>query len=309
MSLASQLGYSENDRLLIINGDDFGLSPSFNEGIQQLLVEESISSATLMMPCAYARAAAKWSAEHPQYDVGIHFTFTSEWDNYKWGPVTRHSDVSSLVTDEGYFHQNCKGFEQSATPSQVSLELHEQIELAITLGMKPTHADNHMGSLYGLETGVHFLVEAIDLCAHYGLPFRIPRYVNEHQQELVPLALLPQLKAIAQFADSKGVIIPDYLIGLPFEQQPNETTDTFFEQLKEYLTKLNAGVSELVVHPSKPTDELQYFHREVTKRVIEWEALRRPEFKSFLEQENIKLIHWKELQQLQRGKTNKSFPF
>src|SRR5690606_3500049 len=110
MNLATQLRNSEQDRLLIINCEDYGLSPSFNEGIEQLLQAKFVSSATLMLPCAYARAAAIWSANHPQVDIGIHFTFTSEWDTYKWGPVTRHADVSTLVSNEGYFFSDCASF-------------------------------------------------------------------------------------------------------------------------------------------------------------------------------------------------------
>jgi len=309
LTLAQQLGYSEQDRLLIINGDDYGLSPSFNEGIQELLEADAISSATVMMPCAFARAAASWSAKHPHYDVGVHFTFTSEWDAYKWAPVTRNADVSSLVTSEGYFHSDCLGFEQSAAPSQVALELNHQVEMALHLGMKPTHADCHMGSLYGLSTGKHFLLEALDVCAHYGLPFRLPRYVNEAQQEVVPAVFAPQLGALAQLADQKGVVIVDYLIGLPFEAQENENTDSFLQELKEYLKKLKPGVSELIVHPSRPSAELQTFHRHASKRVMEWEALRKPEIKQFLQEQHIKLIHWRDLQQLQRSNSRRSFPF
>ncbi|MCM3631762.1 MULTISPECIES: polysaccharide deacetylase family protein [Paenibacillus] len=309
LTLAQQLGYTEQDRLLIINGDDFGLSASFNAGIQELLEAGAISSATVMMPCAFARAAAAWSAKHLQYDVGVHFTFTSEWEAYKWAPVTRNADVSSLVTSEGYFHSDCLGFEQSAAPSQVALELYHQIEMALHLGMKPTHADSHMGSLYGLATGKHFLLEALDVCAHYGLPFRLPRFVNEAQQEVVPAQLAPQLAALAQLADQKGVVIVDYLIGLPFESRGNETTDSFLQELMDYLKKLKPGVSELIVHPSKPAAELQSFHGQASKRVIEWEALSKPDVKQFLQEQNIKLIHWRELQQLQRNQSRRSYPF
>ena len=46
MSLAEALGYQKEDRLLIINADDFGLSYSVNQAVKQLLVQRKISSAT-----------------------------------------------------------------------------------------------------------------------------------------------------------------------------------------------------------------------------------------------------------------------
>lgn len=309
MSLAEALGYSKEDRLLIINGDDYGLNYSVNAAVQQLLVNGSISSTTLMMPCAWAREAALWSASNPQYDVGVHFTFTSEWENYKWGPVTRHSDVSSLVTTEGYFHNNCKHFEQGASPSQVSLELSSQVEMALNLGVKPTHADSHMGSLYGLETGRHFLFETLDVCAYYGLPFRLPRYVNPLQQHVVSQQYKDSIKMLADVADQKGVIIVDYLVGLPFELEKDETVDSFTHSIKEFVTHLQPGVTELIIHPSKPSLELDSFHREPQKRVIEWEAMLQPELHQYLQEQHIKLIHWHELQELQRSSSKRSYPF
>ncbi|HIW34354.1 MAG TPA: polysaccharide deacetylase family protein [Candidatus Paenibacillus intestinavium] len=309
MSLAESLGYSKEDRLLIINGDDYGLNYSVNAAVQQLLVNGSISSATLMMPCAWAREAALWSAAHPQYDVGVHFTFTSEWDNYKWGPVTRHSDVSSLVTNEGYFHNNCKHFEQSASPSQVSLELSSQVEMAINLGVKPTHADSHMGSLYGLETGRHFLLETLDVCAYYGLPFRLPRYVNPLQQHVVSQQYIDSINMLANVADQKGVIVLDYLVGLPFELGQDETTDSFADSLKEFVTQLEPGVTELIIHPSKPSLELDMFHLQPQKRVIEWEAMQQADWQQHLQEHQIKLIYWHQLQELQRSSTLRSYPF
>lgn len=309
MSLAEALGYSKEDKLLIINGDDYGLNYSSNQGIQSLLQGNFISSTTLMLPCAWAREGALWSKANPQYDVGIHFTFTSEWNQYKWGPVSRHGDVTSLVTNEGYFHDNCLSFEQSASPSQVSLELNAQVEMALALGVKPTHADSHMGSLYGLETGKHFLLEALDVCAYHGLPFRLPRFVNPLQQDLVTEQYVDRMNYLCSVADQKGVVIIDYLVGLPFELQPNETVESFTEQFKSFVTKLAPGVTELIIHPSQSSIELQTFHREPAKRVVEFEAFQQPHLHQYVKEQGVQLIHWRQLQQLQRSNSGKQYPF
>lgn len=309
MSLVEALGYSKDDKLLIINGDDYGLNYSVNQGIQTLLQGNYISSTTLMLTCAWARDGALWSKDHPQYDVGVHFTFTSEWDKYKWGPVSRDGDVTSLVTNEGYFHNNSLSFEQSASPSQVSLELNAQVEMALALGVKPTHADSHMGSLYGLETGRHFLLETLDVCAYYGLPFRLPRFVNPLQQDIVTDQYIDMMNELCRVADQKGVVILDYLVGLPFELQENETVESFTEQFKALITQLAPGVTELIIHPSQSSTELETFHREPAKRVIEFEALQQPELHQYMKEQDVQLIHWRQLQQLQRNKSGKQYPF
>ncbi|MBH5317733.1 polysaccharide deacetylase family protein [Paenibacillus sp. GSMTC-2017] len=306
MNLATALGYKEEDRLLIVNADDFGLNYSVNAAAKQLLKEEAISSATLMMPCAWARDGALWSAENPQYDVGIHFTFTSEWGPYSWGPVTSSADVSTLITEEGYFYKDSLGFEQHATSEHVTIELINQLEKALKLGMTPTHADNHMGSLYGLRTGKHFMVEVLDVCASYGLPFRLPRYLTMENGQIAPPEMKEQAAAIAALADSKGVVIIDYLVGLPFQLQEEETYDSFKTNMIELLSNLKPGVTELIIHPSLLTEELKSFHLEPEKRNMEYNIFRDPEIIQTLQGAGIKLIRWSELQKLQKERNHKS---
>lgn len=306
MSLAQELGYGADDRLLLINADDYGLCYSANVATQQLLTEGTISSATIMMPCGWAREAALWSAKHPQYDVGVHLTFTSEWDAYSWGPVTNNRDVSSLTTAEGYLHPNTRSFEENAEAEHVKAEIMNQIEKAMSLGMSPTHADNHMGSLYGLQTGKHFMVEVLDACAAYGLPFRLPRYVQVESGGVAPPEMEAQARAIAALADSKGVVILDYLLGLPFTLQEGESFDSFKADMQQLLASLKPGVSEIIIHPSLVTEELAAFHREPVKRGMEYEIFRDADIRKTMDEQGIKLIRWNELQQLQRSRANSS---
>ncbi|MGO4538981.1 polysaccharide deacetylase family protein [Paenibacillus sp. 2TAB19] len=300
MNLAKALGYKEEDRLLIVNGDDFGSCHSVNVGIQQLLEEGAISSATLMLPCAWAREAALWSASHPELNVGIHFTFTSEWDAYRWGPVNRNGDSSSLVTNEGYFPPDCKTFEQQADEEQVRAELIAQVEMALQLGVKPTHADNHMGSLYGLTTGRNFLPIVFDVCAAYGLPFRLPRYLLQEDGQVAPPEMAEQAKQLADYAASKGVVVLDYLLGLPFQLQEGETYESFKANMIGLLRGLRPGVSEVIIHPSVVTDELRAYHFQAEKRGMELELFRDPDILRTLETEGIKMIRWSQLQELQQ---------
>lgn len=301
MSLAQELGYQSDDRLLLINADDYGLCHSVNTAVQQLLTEGAISSATIMMPCGWAREAAAWSAAHPQHDVGVHLTFTSEWEAYGWGPVTNNGDVSSLTTAEGYFYPDTRSFELHAESAHVKQELVNQIERAIKLGMNPSHADNHMGSLYGLQTGKHFMAEVLDVCAAYGLPFRLPRYVQV-DSGVAPQEMEEQARAVAAMADAKGVVILDYLLGLPFPLQNGESYESFKTDMKSLLASLKPGVSELIIHPSNVSDELNAFHREPVKRGMEYEIFRDADVRQWIDEQGIKLIRWSDLQRLQRSR-------
>ncbi|MBD3918987.1 polysaccharide deacetylase family protein [Paenibacillus sp. PR3] len=299
MSTARSLGYSDQDRLVILNADDFGLCHSTNETITKLLKDGAVSSATLMMPCGWAREAALWSARNAELDVGVHWTLTSEWDAYKWGPVCRTGLTDSLVTDEGYFPKDTKTFERQADPSQVKAELIAQVEMALKLGVKPTHADNHMGSLYGLATGRDFLTPVFEVCAAYGLPFRLPRHLLTETGQMAPPELASIAKQRAEEAESYGVIVLDYLLGLPFAMQPEETYESYRDQFVHMLINLKPGVSEIVLHPMELTEELDAFHTQSVKRGWELQLLHDPLVLKTIEEQKLIRIGWRELQQLQ----------
>lgn len=301
MNIAASLGYGSQERLLIINADDYGLCQSTNKGIQQLLSEHAVSSATIMMPCKSSREAALWSASHPEYDVGIHFTFTSEWDAYRWGPVLKGSETQSLITGEGYFPRDCRTFELQADSQQVKKEMIAQIEEALQLGMTPTHADNHMGSLYGLETGKNFLKEVFEVCAAYGLPFRMPRKAAAANGQMIPPELEEQARQLGLLAHAMGVVVLDYLLGLPFPLKPGDTYETVKADLKQQLKQLQPGVTELLFHPSLVTDELLAFHGQPEKRGMEFQLFRDPEIQQTLKTEGIRVIRWRDLQNLQQS--------
>ncbi|WP_309568570.1 polysaccharide deacetylase family protein [Paenibacillus sp. sptzw28] len=300
LNAAELLGYGPSDRLLIVNADDFGLCHSTNMGIQKLLLDGVVSSATLMMPCSWAREAALWSARHTHLDIGVHFTLTSEWDLMKWGPVYRKGPIDSLVTQEGYFPKDVKTLERQADPEQVRQELIAQIEMALKLGVDLSHADNHMGSLYGLATGRHFLDVVFDICAKYGLPFRLPRTLLLENGQVAPQELAEQALELADLANAKGVIVLDYLLGLPFRSEPGETFDTFKAQMIALLQNLHPGISEIIIHPSLVTDELCAFHETPLKRGMEMDLFRDPDVQEALRLEGIIPVRWRQLRDLQR---------
>lgn len=297
--MLKQLGYRHDDRLLIINADDFGMCHAANLAIQQLLIEGTVSSATIMMPCGWSREAALWSAAHPHLDVGIHLTLTSEWEPYKWGPVTRDGNISSLVTKEGHFPQDVLTFEQQADPKHVKLELINQIEMALASGLEPTHLDNHMGSLYGLATGKHFLDIVFELCVRYRLPFRLPRRIPLDMKGSPALEAV--LQQVSAQADALGIIILDDLVGLPFRAEPDESYDSYKQQMIALLRNLKPGISELILHPALANDELKAIHPHHAKREWEFFIFRDPDIQQLLADEGIQQIGWRDLCELQRS--------
>ena len=76
-SVAERLGYDADARLLIVNCDDLGVSHAANVGVYESLRTGLATSATLMVPCPWAREAA---AHYRGEDVGVHLTLNAEYD-------------------------------------------------------------------------------------------------------------------------------------------------------------------------------------------------------------------------------------
>jgi predicted glycoside hydrolase/deacetylase ChbG (UPF0249 family) len=107
----------------------------------------------VMVPCPWFNEAAKMLRENPGYDVGVHLTLTSEWESYKWGPLTQSA---SLVDAQGNFYPmtsqrpdfppNTGFLDCGWKIDEVEKELRAQIELAKKTIPQVSHLSSHMGT-------------------------------------------------------------------------------------------------------------------------------------------------------------------
>jgi len=68
----------------------------------------SFNSASVMMLTPWVLEVAEYAKAPPKtHDFGLHLVLTSEWKNYRWGPVSSSDKVPSLLGDHGYFLADC----------------------------------------------------------------------------------------------------------------------------------------------------------------------------------------------------------
>ncbi len=300
MNTAQRLGYGKEERLLIVNADDFGLCRSVNETVTAMLSDKAICSTTIMMNCAWsADAAGLLLATTPNADVGVHWTLTSEWPSYKWGALCRTRSTVTLAAQDGWFPETIAEVERRADPEEVRQELIAQTKAAIQGGLTLSHADNHMGSLYGFHSGKDLLPIAFDVCARYGLPFRLPRRLMPVGGRSIPTELNDRAKIRVRQADDRGIVLPDYVLGPEYRLNPGESYESVKAEGVSLIRQLQPGVTEWIAHPAHVTDELRSFHGHPDKRGMEVAFWKDEEVRTILAQEQIRLIGWKELQKLQ----------
>lgn len=163
---------------LVVRTDDIGSCHTANLACIKCFQEGIARSVEVMVPCPWFNEAAKMLRENPSFDVGVHLTLTSEWENYKWGPITQ---APSLVDAQGYFFPMTSqrpdfpphtGFlEAKWKIEEVEKELRAQIELAKKMIPQVSHLSSHMNTPTATPQ-LNALVQR--LAKEYKLPIETP---------------------------------------------------------------------------------------------------------------------------------------
>lgn len=288
------------DKYLIINADDFGMCHSANVAVSELLKAGKISSGTIMAPCAWAKEAVDFAKENPELCVGVHLTTTNEWGCYRWRPLT---GGKSLIDSEGYMHHESDEFEKAADLEETKAEIRAQIDHLKNLGLDPSHLDNHMGSLYGIETGrVEMAQLLITTAAEYGLPVRFPSKFTDAQFENdmlaihIDRAMVEQfIASFAQLGQSLGVAMPDYLIPNDWAGPQKDSYENFREYVYSLYASFEPGVTETYMHPAVESEELKTITGAWNRRVWEYNLISDPKTHQYLKDCGIKLITYRDL--------------
>lgn len=99
-------------RLLIVNGDDFGLARGVNDGILEAHTNGILTSTSLMVLAPAASEAAGLAHSHPKLSIGLHFVQDGA------------SDLDDPAEAERSFHAQLERFRE-------------------LIGRNPTHVDSH----------------------------------------------------------------------------------------------------------------------------------------------------------------------
>ena len=282
-------------KYLIVNADDYGMCTAANEAVKELFLGGWLKSATVMIPCPAAKEAVQFSIDHPEYAIGVHTTLTSEWEKYRWKPLT---PGKSLVDEDGYMWHESDMVEKNAKYNEIEAEVRAQIEYAHTLGMKPSHIDNHMGSLYGHYTGRLSLGKlALKICGDYGYAYRI---FTKNDKRIcpngTPYALYSAITIFTKLWGKKyNVIMPDYLLFPDWNDDMRVSYEVYRDTILKIWTDLPDGVTETFIHPSVENDELKTITGLWRDRVWEYELMKDPYTHEFLKKHGVELISYREL--------------
>ncbi len=128
---------------IIINADDFGISPGTNKAIITAYKKGLLSSTSIMPNGPAFIAATKLAQQNPKLGIGIHLSLT--WGKAILPPTT----IPDLVTSDGYFHSSflrvfIKSIYSSKYRQQVTNEFKAQIKAVLSHKLKPDHINSQI---------------------------------------------------------------------------------------------------------------------------------------------------------------------
>ena len=284
-----KLGFSEQDRVVIIHTDDIGMCQASLSAYENLLEAGLISSASTMVPCPWFPETARFCRDHPGLDMGVHLTLNSEWATYRWGPISTRDTASGMLDEDGYFYNNIEDTVRHADPASVAIELRAQLERALKQGIDVTHVDSHMGTV------IHepFLQIYMDLALEYRLPLFM---LSSRTPHLDRYGIYPGLVEQLNEMEERGLPLFDDIAMMPLDDPEDN-----IGKAKAIFDNLQQGLTYLILHPSADTPELRGCAPDWPSRVANYAAFCSPELLDYVKRSGIRVIGYRPLRDLLRA--------
>jgi chitin disaccharide deacetylase len=283
----AELGFSADDRVVIVHADDVGMCQATIEAFFELTASAVTSAGSVMVPCPWFPAVAAGCRNHAGLDVGVHLTLTSEWDGYRWGPISTRDPASGLLDEDGYFYRNQDQW-RSVNPAAVRHEAQAQVDRALAAGLDLTHIDHHMFAMLRSSLA--------DQYVSLGFSRQLPVLMARQPQWVAALSE----QAIAGW-EQQGLPVFDHLREMPLDEPPANRLDL----TRRLFDELPPGLTYLISHPAKDTPELRAIAPDWRARVADFETFRDGRLAHHLRRNGIQVIGWRPLHELMRTRHNR----
>jgi predicted glycoside hydrolase/deacetylase ChbG (UPF0249 family) len=248
-------------RTLIVNADDFGLTPGVSRGILESRARGIVTSTTVLVnrPIDPPLLEAVLGSG---LGIGLHLNLTLG------PPVVSPARVPSLVDGEGRFVRDAREAAARARKDEARIELGHQIDAFRALfGRLPTHLDTHH------HVGRHEPI--LELVLEFARAIEVP----VRSQDALVRAAARRMK----------LQTPDHFMG---ESGPEPYWSA--DRVLEHLRTLPPGVTEFMTHPGYFDEDLAY-SRYGRQRETELDGLTDPRARALVESEHIRLATFADL--------------
>jgi len=231
-------------RVLIVNADDYGLTPGVSAGILRAHRHGIVSSTTALAvgPAFAAHAPALVDSGLP---TGAHLGVVGEDP-----PVLSAREVPSLVDEHGRFPLTWKTFVRRAAlgridPDDLRHEFRAQLDVLRSAGVDPTHIDAHQN--------LHLWPTVTTVVLELAREQRIPalRLTRTRQWSPTSFGVRTLSAVLERRARRAGMVVPAASTGL---DEAGHLDPARLVASIESLAASGAASAELATHPGEADD-------------------------------------------------------
>ena len=292
-SIIEKLGFEASDKVVIFHIDDMGFSHASNVASFECLDYGIASCGSILVPAPWFLEVASICRDNPKYDVGIHLTFTCEYDLYRWRALSSVDPKSGLLDSEKSLWRTSEEAIANVTVAAAELEMRAQIQMALDNGINITHIDTHMGTVIDPK----FLPIYLKMAREFNVPAFLPKVNKEMLIEVglgdtadVIIKMFSQLEA-------QGVPMLDHII----IDTGGEYTDKT-EYYCSLFAEIKPGLTHFLFHPAKMSSELEGITPDSAGwRDQDYKAFKDPRLKECVERNDITIIGYKQIRDYLRN--------
>jgi len=271
---------------LIVNADDFGLTPGVTHGIIKSFREGIVRSTTVMMNFPECQQAAIELKKANGLGIGVHLLITAGT------PILPAMQVQSLVDHEGRFLSVEKVIAhlKDINLDELRREWVAQIDRFYNLFGTPDHLDSH----HFIHLIPSFFKVFLELAQAYELPIRFPLPIPAMVDQ--PISLL---RGVSKDRFKEIMLYNKAILDHTNIKYPTYFIESFFgsgniqeDYLVEILQKIPDGVTELMCHPGEMDSVLISRSSYREEREIELAILTSQYLRQMLEKMEIQLVNY-----------------
>lgn len=281
-------------RRLIVNADDFGLTPGVNQAVMELHSAHALTSATLMATAEQLDQAVSLAKQSPSLGVGCHVVLVDGT------PALPPSEIPSLIDPSS---QNGTSFRPKLSTfvtdllrgrindTEIEAEATAQIKRLQQAGIPVTHIDTHK-HMHTFPRVLRPLLRAALACGVKAIrnPFEPNWSLNAtanagHVRKMQVRLLRSQSTAFSEEVTKARLLTTDGAIGV----LATGTLDT--QTIRNLLDAMPDGTWELVCHPGYNDAALQ----QQRTRLLASRDVERTALLETIPHANCELIHFGQL--------------
>jgi chitin disaccharide deacetylase len=238
-------GRAATTRLLIVNADDYGLTPAVSRAILRAHAEGIVTSTSAIALAPGFEPSAAWLRDTAGIGVGAHLAAVGEDP-----PLLSAREIPTLVDKAGRLPSSWRVFLPRMAagridPADLRREFTAQVECIRAAGLSPAHVDTHQHLHLWPSVGEVVL----DVAAAAGITAM--RIIRSAERGPVGVTVRRLGRRLERQARARGVRFPATATGL---DEAGTLDRPRLDRAIDRLASATGASAELATHPGEPDD-------------------------------------------------------